>query len=104
LWRLSEYSCRVVVIDGVTAASTSGVLDVLLLEMSDAIIRSRKCLSTRSKIASEGGSEVDGVEVSPEIFVQTKALSIGAAVDAAHESTIVFSTVFPIGVISDDSF
>jgi len=55
-------------------------------------------------MASEGGSEVDGVDVSPEIFVQTKALSIGAAVDAAHESTLVCPTVLPIGVISDDSF
>jgi hypothetical protein len=54
-------------------------------------------------MASEGGSEVDGVDVSPEIFVQTKALSIGAAVDAAYESTLVCPAVLPIGVISDDS-
>lgn len=44
-------------------------------------------------MASEGGSEVDGVDVSPEIFAQTKALSISAAVDAAHESTLVCPAV-----------
>jgi hypothetical protein len=77
---------------------------MLLLEMSEAIIRSRKCLSTRSKMASEGGSEVDGVDVSPEILMQTKASSIGAAVDAAPEGTLVCPAVLPIGAISDYSF
>jgi len=55
-------------------------------------------------MASEGGSEVDGVDVSPEILMQTKASSIGAAVDAAPEGTLVCPAVLPIGAISDYSF
>jgi hypothetical protein len=44
-------------------------------------------------MASECAFEMNGVEVSPEIFVQSKTLSVRTASNIALESTLVCSGV-----------
>jgi hypothetical protein len=68
-------------------------LGMLFFKVPEAVIRSRKRLFTRGKMASECAFEMNGVEVSPEIFVQSKTLSVGTATNIAFESTLVCSGV-----------
>ena len=65
-------------------------LSMLFFEVSKAIVRS---LFTGEDMTSECAFEMNGVEVSPEIFVQSKTLSVGTATNIAFESTLVCSGV-----------
>jgi len=66
---------------------------VLLLEVSEAIIRSGKCLPTRRKMTCICALEVNCVYVAFEIFVQSKSLGVGTTSDSAPECTVVCSGV-----------
>lgn len=70
---------------------------MLLLEMPEAVIRSGKCLPTRWKRAGKRALEVNGVDVTSEILVQSKSLRIGAANYVASEGAVVCSGVLSIG-------
>jgi hypothetical protein len=79
--------------DGESLCCVQDILDVLLLEMSQAVIRSGKSLSTRREMASECALEVDSVDVSSEVFVKSEALGVGAASNMALEGSVVCSGV-----------
>ncbi len=71
----------------------SGILGVLLLKVSQAVIGSGKRLSTRREVTSECALEVDSVDVSSEVFVKSEALGVGAASNIALEGSVVCSGV-----------
>jgi hypothetical protein len=72
-------------------------IGVLLLEMPEAIIRSGKCLLTRWERAGKRALEVNSVDVTSEILVQSKSLRIGAASYVASEGAVVCSGVLSVG-------
>ena len=68
-------------------------LSMLFFEVSKAIVRS---LFTGEDMTSECAYEMNSVEVSPEIFVQSETLNVGTASNIALESTLVCSGVLSI--------
>ena len=70
---------------------------MLLLKVPEAIIRSGKCLPTRWEKAGKRALEVNGVDVTSEILVQSKSLRIGAASYIASRGAVVCSGVLSVG-------
>ena len=70
---------------------------MLLLEVPEAVIRSGKYIPTRWERAGKRALEVNGVNVTSEILVQSKSLRIGAASYVASEGAAVCSGMLSVG-------
>ena len=66
---------------------------MLLLKVSETIVRPGKRLSIGGMMAGKCALEVNGVYITSEIFVQSKILGVCAAGYVAFEATIVCSGV-----------
>jgi hypothetical protein len=78
------------------------VLGVLLLKVSEAIVRSGERLPAGRKLAGKSALEVNSVSVPLEIFVQRKSFAV-TATDLTPEGTNVCSGVLSVASISGNS-
>lgn len=73
---------------------------MLLLEVSLAVIRSRKCLPTVRIVTGKRALAVDGVYMAPKIFLETESLSVVAAGSSALEGTFVSLCVLSVKMLT----
>jgi hypothetical protein len=62
---------------------------MLFLEVSLAVVRSRKRLTAAWKVTGEGTLAMNGIYMTTKILLESKSLSIGTAGDVTSESSLV---------------
>jgi hypothetical protein len=73
---------------------------MLLFEVSLAVIRSRKYLTTTLIVTGEGTFAVNGIYMATEIFVQCEPYGMFTASDITRERTLVALGVFTSSGVS----